>query len=243
VTRGRRSGPVAALQLACVLLGLVLAVAGAFLTAPFRGAAGAFWSHARAFARMALKVWGVDHGVSGLEALPPGLWEGRRPAVFIANHASNLDAIALACHLGCRPAVIAKREMRWAPLLGQVLWLSGSVFIDRRNREKAIQSLQAVAHRVREGLCLLAFPEGTRSRDGRTLPFKKGLFILAHEAGVPIVPMGIQGSHALLPPGQWRCAPGRISIRVGPALHPQDFSGPDALREAAEAAVAELTAG
>ena len=230
-------------QLIWILLMLVVATVSAFVAAPFLGGPRAFWVMARQYALHIARVWGVRHRMTGWEALPEDLREGRVPAIYIANHVSNLDPVILACHLPCRPAFLAKLEVAFVPVLGWAIWLSGSIFIDRRNRERAIRSMDRAAARIRGGLNLVAFPEGTRSRTGTLVtPFKKGVFNVAMQAGVPIVPMGLTGTFAALAPGGWRVTPGPTEMRVGQPLYPAQYADADALREAAEAAMAQLIA-
>lgn len=239
---GRQSPLLATLQMGLALSLLVLASLLAFLVAPFARRRTAFWFMARRYARAVTRIWNVRHRMVGWENLPAPIRDGLQPAIFIANHTSNLDPIILACHLPCRPAFVAKQEVAFVPVLGWVTWLSGAIFVNRRDREKAIRSLRAAAQRVRGGLSVAAFPEGTRSRDGQLHPFKKGIFNLAFQAGVPVVPMGLTGTFEILPPGHWRFLPGRVCLRVGRPLDPGAFADPDALRLAAETAMAELLA-
>jgi 1-acyl-sn-glycerol-3-phosphate acyltransferase len=103
--------------------------------------------------------------------------------------------------------------------------------------------LRLAARQIRAGQSIVAFPEGTRTRTGAILPFKRGVFALAKEAGVPVVPMAILGGFQVLPPSDWRVAPGDYTIRVGSPLRPQDFPHAQALMVAAEAAVHRLMDG
>ena len=232
------------LQMGYVCLMLAVASTIAFLMAPFVGGPRAFWICARRYALHVAKVFGMRHELAGWEHLPEGIRQGRQPAIFIANHASNLDPIILACRLPAQPRFVAKLEVAFMPVLGLVTWMSGAIFINRRNRQKAIQSMQRAARKVREGVSILAFPEGTRSRTGLlALPFKKGVFNMAVQAGVPIVPLGLLGGFEAMPPGSWSCKPGPFLIRVGQPLHPDAYPDADALRMAAEAAMEALVTG
>lgn len=232
------------LQLGYVFLLLAVASAIAFLMAPFVGGPRAFWLAARRYALHVARVFGMRHEMQGWENLPEDIRSGRRSAIFIANHASNMDPVMLACHLECQPAFVAKLEVAFVPVLGAVTWLSGAIFIDRRNRDKAIQSMKRAAQKVRDGVSIIAFPEGTRSRTGALVrPFKKGVFNMAVQAGVPVVPLGLIGGFEAMPPGSWCCQPGPFLIRVGQPLHPGAFPDVDALRVAAEDAMEALVTG
>jgi 1-acyl-sn-glycerol-3-phosphate acyltransferase len=111
--------------------------------------------------------------------------------------------------------MVAKRVLFWIPILGWSMWMCGFIPIDRSNRESAIRSLEEAARKVREGTSVLVFPEGTRGPGGGLLPFKKGGFVLALQAGVPVVPIAILGSERIMPKGSLRVGRGRIRVRLG----------------------------
>jgi 1-acyl-sn-glycerol-3-phosphate acyltransferase len=142
--------------------------------------------------------------------------------------------------LPCRPVFLAKKELVYIPFLGWLIWLAGFIFVDRGKQSKTVASLQRAARKIREGQSIAAFPEGTRTRTGSILPFKRGVFALAKEAEVLVVPMAIIGGFRVLPPNNWRVAPGDYTIRVSSPLRPQDFPHAQALMKAAEAAVHQL---
>ena len=98
------------------------------------------------------------------------------------------------------------------PIFGQALWAAGVIPINRRDRQSSIASMSRAARRIRNGLSVLVFAEGTRSRDGRLLPFKKGAFVMALQAGVPVQPVLVHGSRDVLPPGSMFPRPGRILV-------------------------------
>jgi 1-acyl-sn-glycerol-3-phosphate acyltransferase len=162
--------------------------------------------------------------------------------VFIGNHTSLFDPPLMISTLPCQPVFIAKRELARVPFLGWVIWLADFIFLDRGNRQASLESLQRAAQQIRSGQSIVAFPEGTRSRDGQLLPFKKGAFALAFEAGVCVVPFAIEGGTEILPKGAWRVKGGPYRITVGEPLEPANFQDAEALRVAAEAAVRELMA-
>ena len=219
---------------------LMVAVVLCFLLTPFLGGRRAFWLLAPRYIRGTAWAFGIHRELEGWDALPTDLRDGMRPAVFIGNHASLFDPPLMISTLPCRPVFMAKRELAWVPFLGWVIWLAGFIFIDRGHRGAARRSLKLAASRIRAGQSIVAFPEGTRSRDGHLLPFKKGSFLLAMEAGVPLVPFAILGGAEILPKGTWRVRGGTYRIRIGTPLEPAAFANPEDLRKAAVAAVHTL---
>ncbi len=185
------------------------------LTAPVLGPRRAYRLFTRLCVRQLLAVCGVRFEVEGLELLPEAIREGRSPAVFMANHQSNLDPPMLVAAIPAGAVFISKKQVRWIPLVGWAAWAAGTIFIDRGRRERAIASLKHAAEQIRGGKSVVIFPEGTRTRSGALGPFKKGGFILAQDAGVPIVPVGLHGAFAVLPPKSRRIRPGRIRLRFG----------------------------
>jgi len=159
-------------------------------------------------ARMALWLAGVRLDVCGVEKIPA---EGAR--VFMPNHQSNCDPPALVAVLP-RLRFIAKREFFRVPVLGSVMRACGFIPLERQNRERAIAAVEQAVDALKAGHSFLAFPEGTRSPDGRLQAFKKGVFVMAIKAGVPIVPISISGATAIMPKGKFAMRPGRVRITV-----------------------------
>lgn len=217
----------------------VLTLVG-FLLAPFLGGRRAFWIVTPLYLRQVKVLFGIRCHLEGWEELPEDIRNGSRPAVFVGNHTSLLDPPLVIATLPSRPVFLVKRELAFVPVLGWIIWLGGCIFIDRGNRHRSLASLKDAARRIRDGQSLAAFPEGTRSRDGRLLPFKKGPFSLALQADVPVVPLGIRGGREVLPKGTWRVAPWDYYLRVGTPLDPKEFENLEALREAATRAVGGL---
>jgi len=211
-----------------------------FLLSPFLGRRKAFWFIAPTWVRQMAGVFGIQRQMVGWERLPEEIRDGRQPAIYLANHASLFDPPLIVSTLPCRPVFIAKKELARVPILGWIISLAGFIFIDRSHRARAMESLRSAAERIRDGQSIAAFPEGTRTRTGNLLPFKKGIFNLAWEAGVPVIPMGIQGGFRILPPGHWRVNPGHYVLSIGQPLSPESFEKPDELRLASEAAMESL---
>ncbi len=219
---------------------LALAVSLGFLLAPFLGRRQAFWLLAPGWIRQMATAFGLRRHLVGWEDLPEAIRTSDQSAIFVANHASFFDPPLLISTLPCKPVFIAKKELAYIPFLGWLIWLAGFIFVDRGKQSRAVASIRRAASKIRAGQSIAAFPEGTRTRTGEPLPFKRGVFALAKEAGVPVVPMGILGGFQALPPNDWRVAPGDYTIRVGAPLRPQDFPHAQALMEATEAAVHRL---
>jgi 1-acyl-sn-glycerol-3-phosphate acyltransferase len=146
--------------------------------------------------------------------------------VFVCNHISNLDPPALFMVLP-RIAVILKKELGRIPLLGYVMSLGGFIYVDRKDRDSRGKAMQAGVDTLRRGIALLVFPEGTRSPDGKLLPFRPGPFSLAIEAGVPLVPITVHGTEALMPKGRLSIKPGRIALKFHPAVATAGLGGDD----------------
>src|SRR5262245_46537144 len=181
---------------------------------------------ARIWSRLILRVFGVGFRPVYDPALDP-----TRPCVYIANHQSQFDIPSLVLSMPCDFRMVAKRELLYIPIFGWALWLAGFIFIDRRDRERAIRRLDRTLHRIRRGTSVVVFAEGTRSPDGQLLPFKKGGFILALKAGVPIVPVSIRGGHQVLPKGSLHVTSGIIDIVFGAPIATCDSSRQPRLKE------------
>lgn len=167
----------------------------------------------RHWARGLLRAAGVEVRVDGLDRLAPG-----RSYVFMSNHQSHFDVLALLHALPFDLRAVAKRELARVPLFGWALASAGFIFIDRSDRERAIASLGRAQDILRQGRSILVFAEGTRSPDSRLLPFKKGGFMMALQTGAPVVPVAVSGSREVLPKHSFRVRPGVIRVRVQPPI-------------------------
>jgi 1-acyl-sn-glycerol-3-phosphate acyltransferase len=154
-------------------------------------AIGRFWS------KNHLNVSGVKVVTRGVEHLPDP------PVILMCNHQSALDIYVLYAGLPLVFKWLAKRELFSLPFLGWAMTRAGYVSIDRENPREALKAIDEAGRKIREGMNLLIFPEGTRSEDGVLLPFKQGVFNLAQRAGVPIVPVGINGTNRIQPKGSF----------------------------------------
>jgi 1-acyl-sn-glycerol-3-phosphate acyltransferase len=167
---------------------------------------------------MARKLWApVILWAAGvkIEADPMPQLERGQPYVFMANHQSFFDVAAAYYAINHPFRYVAKKSLVYVPILGWYLLMSGHILIDRGNHRRALRSLHRAGEKIAKGISILIFPEGTRSPDGRIRGFKKGPFLLALLAQVPIVPVAIEGSRRVLAKGSTRVVPGTIRIRLG----------------------------
>ena len=175
----------------------------------------------RDLANVAISVWG-DFGsaVAGLDIETEGeehLWSNR-PAVFIFNHQSQTDALIISHLLRRDFTGVAKKEMKSNPLVGTVLDAVGTVFIDRKKSEEAIEALKPAVKSLKSGISFAIAPEGSRSTGYQLGPFKMGAFHIAMQAGVPLVPIVIQNSSDSQPKGGFFIRPARIKVTVLPPV-------------------------
>jgi len=180
---------------------------------------GATWFARRLWAPAMLWMAGTRVVVEGREHIDPTL-----PTLFASNHQSSIDIPVLFVALPVNLRFIAKEQLRWVPLIGWYLQLAGHILIDRSNRTRAIASLDRAALEIaRRKISLIVFPEGTRSPDGRILPFKHGSFGLALKARIPVVPVTLEGSAQVMPRGTWRVRAGVVRVRVGAPVPTDGF--------------------
>ena len=174
---------------------------------------------ARIWGQSILWVSRVHVSVKGLSNIEPD-----KSYVYMANHQSNFDIPVL---LGCLPVQfrwLAKAELFKIPLFGRAMLGAGYVKIDRFNRKSAFESLEEAARRMRNGVSVMIFPEGTRSIDGNIRPFKKGGFVLAVDSGVPIIPIILHGTRSIMPKGQLRIQTGHVYMDIQPPMETSGYT-------------------
>jgi 1-acyl-sn-glycerol-3-phosphate acyltransferase len=178
-------------------------------------------------AMFVVRMVGAEVRISGLENIPPGV------CIFMANHTSHADAPAVVGAIPRRIAILVKDSVFRIPILGRAFLQADFVPVNRHNRESAIASVDRAVDVVKAGTSLLVYPEGTRSPDGRFLQFKKGAFVMAIKAGVPIVPIACAGAHRVIERKGWRIRPGVITVTfLDPVLASQfSMERRDALAE------------
>src|ERR1043165_3095407 len=158
-------------------------------------------------ARNWLRLSGVRVKVRGLELLDP-----KQTYVFVSNHRSYLDTAAMFVFTGRRIGLLAKKELLKVPVLGVGMGFVNVMAIDRTNRESAIRTTEAAARRIQSGVSFAVFVEGTRAKPGELLPFKKGAFYMARQAGVPVVPVAIKNSDVLMGKGTGEARAGTLEM-------------------------------
>ncbi len=180
---------------------------------------GRWWS------KSILRISGIKINTKGLENLLPD-----KPLVFMCNHQSNFDILVLFSALPAQFRWIAKAELFKIPIFGQAMRGAGYISIERKDRRKAIMSLRKAAERIRSGVSVMIFPEGTRSPDGNIGEFKKGGFVLAFDAGVPITPIVLNGTWSIMSKDSFRIKPGNVTLSVLPAVNVADYGKADKLK-------------
>jgi len=190
------------------------------------------WNLSLWAARTGSRLAGIRVRTVGREHLEPG-----RAYLFMANHTSNLDPPILTPLLGRRIAIIAKQELFKIPLFGYAMRKANFVALNRADRRSAVESVGNAVHVLQSGLGMMVFPEGTRSRDGRLLPFKKGPFHLAMEAGVPVVPITVVGAHEAWPKGTMKLRAGEVVVYFHWPIDPHRFASREELMAAVRSAI------
>jgi 1-acyl-sn-glycerol-3-phosphate acyltransferase len=165
---------------------------------------------------------GVKMEIVGLEKI-----DKSKSYIFIGNHQSHFDVFAIFTALPLTARFMAKAELYRIPVFGWALAATGTVRIDRSNREKSISSMNDALERIRKGVSVVIFPEGTRSEDGEIKDFKKGGFVLALKGQIPIVPVSISGSRFILRKNSMSVKPGKLKMVFGDPIETGSYSYQD----------------
>ncbi|GMY31280.1 1-acyl-sn-glycerol-3-phosphate acyltransferase-like isoform X1 [Fagus crenata] len=177
---------------------------------------GNIWGHLTG--RLMMWILGNPIKIEGAEF-------SNKRAIYISNHASPLDIFLIMWLTPTGTVGIAKKEIIWYPLFGQLYVLANHLRIDRSNPIAAIESMKEAARAVvKNNLSLIIFPEGTRSKNGRLLPFKKGFVHLALQSGLPIVPMVLTGTHLAWRKGSLHIRPAPLTVKFLPPISTQDWT-------------------
>jgi len=177
------------------------------------------YSPVRFFVRAGLTMVGVHVKVSGVERLDP-----TQTYIFTPNHQSLIEVPLFVTYLGRNPAYLGKKEIFKYPVFGYGIRLIGVVPVDRSNSPAAVESAKVATENLRRGKSYVVYPEGTRSRDGRMLPFKKGAFMMAMDAGVPVVPVTVSGATKIMPKAQVKVYPSTVRITVHKPISTAGYS-------------------
>jgi 1-acyl-sn-glycerol-3-phosphate acyltransferase len=192
-------------------LAILLVLPWLMLWTLLAGNANFMYGVAMRFVSVAVRAAGIRFRVEGLENIPA------RACVFASNHASNADPPVLVLAIPRRVSILVKRELFRVPILSVAMRQADFVPVDR-GAKGASASVDAAVGLLERGLSFLIFAEGTRSPDGRLRPFKKGAFLTAIQARVPVVPVAISGTPGVMKKGEWRLHPGRVTVRFGTAV-------------------------
>jgi len=185
------------------------AIVPGYLRVPYRPG-GVYDRAPRYWARGLIRAAGVKVQTIGLERVPS---DGS--VVYVSNHQSFFDILALAATIPGTMRFVAKQEFQRIPILGRAMKSAGQIFIDRKNLAKAFEAYEEAAQAVRKGLNAVVFAEGTRSRSGELQPFKKGPFVFAIASQVPVIPVYCAGTFAILPKGSVWVRPGTATLYFG----------------------------
>jgi 1-acyl-sn-glycerol-3-phosphate acyltransferase len=190
------------------------------------------------WARTILKASGIPVTLDGLDN-----FDMSRPQIVVANHASFFDILALLAWLPVPPKFIAKKELYRIPVFGGAIKAAGHVRIDRKNLSQAFGAYAEATKEMKENnLCIVVYPEGTRTLTGDLLPFKKGPFVFAIESGVPVVPCYVGGAFGIQPKGSIKVQPRPLIISLGEPIPTEglDMDERDALMRRARASMEAL---
>jgi 1-acyl-sn-glycerol-3-phosphate acyltransferase len=190
---------------------------------------------ARFWSRWMLRVAGIRLVVEGLERIP-----GDGPVIYMGNHQGNFDINALTLAVPRLFSWIAKEELFRIPVFGAAMKRAGYIPLDRSGGRKALKSMKAAAARIAAGASVVIFPEGTRTKDGSLLPFKRGAFLLAVKSGVPIVPFTINGSRAINPRNRIELHPGTITVTFAAPVATAGGAEEELMMQVREAIAARL---
>ncbi|UWZ84239.1 lysophospholipid acyltransferase family protein [Occallatibacter riparius] len=216
---------------------VVLGIPAALICIPYAmvtGNATPLYNASMAIVRTAFRLARIRVDIEGMERVP-----AHTACIFMANHISNLDPPALFPRLPGRTSAFLKRSLMKIPVLGYGMKLGEFVPVDREGRvESAIESVAEARRVLEKGLHITTFVEGTRSRDGRLLPFKKGPFYLAMQTGAPVVPISIYGTEQMMAKGSMAIKQGTAHIVFHEPIEPQAFATREELMEAVRVSIA-----
>jgi 1-acyl-sn-glycerol-3-phosphate acyltransferase len=203
----------------CVVIATLALGVFAFITYPFdrKGKVGHYY--ARLWGKTALLANRVKVKIEGTEHL-----NGKGPYIFMSNHQSYYDVFALLGHLPYQFKWLVKKELFSIPFLGWTMAAVGYISVDRGGTRDTVEAMNEAAQKIREGMSVTIFPEGSRSPDGSIQPFKKGGFTLAIKSKVPIVPIAIDGSREIMPKNKFTVTSGEIRMLMDRPIETEGYS-------------------
>ncbi|MGH9590033.1 MAG: lysophospholipid acyltransferase family protein [Terracidiphilus sp.] len=223
--------------LVLVIVYVILAIPAALTVLPWAmitGQADPLYNTAQLINRVALAAAGIRVEVSGRERVPAD-----EACIFMSNHLSNLDPPALFPRIPGRTSAFLKRSLMHIPVLGYGLRLAEFIPVDRNGGVESAQESAAMARRLlAKGIHITIFVEGTRSPDGRMLPFKKGPFYLAMESGARCIPVSIEGTQRIMPKGKASIRPGTAHVTFHAPIDPRQYATREELMDAVREAIA-----
>lgn len=202
-----------------VLITIPMGIITALLL-PFNYKGKIYHFMAKIWSKIVLLIFNVKVKVKGIENILR-----QKNYIYISNHASAMDIPALICAIPDQIRFLAKQELGRIPLWGWLLKYGGYILIDRRNPKRAIKSVQKAIEKIKSGVSVLVFAEGTRSVNGELLPFKRGGFMLAIKSNTPIVPVTILNSYQIMRKHKLEINPGTIEILIDKPIEVSDFTG------------------
>ena len=193
----------------CIVVATLVLGVFVLLAYPFDRSGKVGHYYAKLWGKLALLANRVKVKVEGMERL-----SGKGPYIFMSNHQGYYDIFALLSHLPYQFKWLAKKELFSVPFLGWTMTAVGYISVDRGGTRDTVEAMNEAAQKIRDGMSVVIFPEGSRSPDGSIQPFKKGGFTLAIKSKVPIVPVAISGSREIIPKGKLAVNAGEIRISV-----------------------------
>jgi len=206
----------------CIVMATLVLGFLALITYPIDRKGRVVHHYARLWGKVALLANRVKVKIEGMENL-----NGEGPYVFMSNHQGSYDIFALLGHLPYQFKWLAKKELFSIPFFGWTMAAAGYISIDREGTRETVEAMNVAAQKIRDGMSVVIFPEGSRSPDGSIQPFKKGGFTLAVKSKVPVVPIAISGSRNIMPKDKLTTAAGEIRMFVDHPIETQHCSSKD----------------
>jgi 1-acyl-sn-glycerol-3-phosphate acyltransferase len=192
----------------------------ALVSTPIDRSGRTFHAMSRYWAKVILWLFSIKVRTRGTENIEP-----ERRYVYISNHASMFDIPAVVTGIPDDIRFVLKKELTRIPIWGWALKYGHYIVIDRGKARDAIKSLEEAAMRMRQGASVILFAEGTRTRDGKLQPFKRGAISLAVKAGIPVIPVTINNTFKILPKGSWHVKPTDIELVLEKPIPTDRFTG------------------